>query len=299
MTIIGQKNPAITVIIPAYNCHNKLPACIDALFFQNFTDFEIILVDDASTDGTKDYCEHLAGHYKNICCLSQARNAGQGLARNAGLAAAKGEYILFVDADDTMHSTMLSSLFHAAQKSAADMVICGYTESSDTKERSVLPAPHYTPRALLQDRRLVGAPWNKLFRRSFLQKNVITFPHCRFAEDTAFVCKALACNPVIQSCPVALYNYSMHVGNTSHSLSQRCEVFIALEDIRQFLHTRGVYAQYRTIYWKIIGNYTLRYPLYLLLVASLWQGKKRRENLRAVPQYLKALATFLYRHIKG
>lgn len=289
---------AITVIIPVYNSIATLPACLEAFQTQRFTNFEIILVDDGSTDGTQRYCTAMAQKFSHISCLSLSSNAGQGPARNAALALAQGEYVLFSDADDTVHENILLHLHTAAVESAADIVICGYTEISDTATHTIIPAKHYTALTLLQDRRLVAAPWNKLFRRSFLQKNAIIFPHCRSAEDMAFVCKALTCNPTISSCQEALYNYITHVNNTSHSLARRAEALIALRDFKDFLRTHTIYTQYRRIYWHLFFNFAIRYPLHLLLISSLWQGKNRWQNIAAIPHYLKELSIFLYTNAK-
>ncbi|MEG2172737.1 MAG: glycosyltransferase, partial [Desulfovibrionaceae bacterium] len=290
--------PAISVIIPVYNCLATLPACVEALFAQDFTNFEIVLVDDASSDGTSDYCRTLAEHHAQISCLNLPVNGGQGSARNAALTVAQGDYILFVDADDSVTPRMLGLLYQQAQHSAADIVICGYYEISASLTRTILPAASYTPQALLHDRRLLAAPWNKLFRRAFLTEHGISFPPCRSAEDMAFVVKALLCHPRLASCPQALYQYAMHEGNTSHNLARRADAFFALRDVKQFLLQHNIYAPYRASYWTLVFNFALRFPLHLFLVVSLWQGKQRWENIRALPVYLTALVVFLYQNVK-
>ena len=113
----------ISVIVPVYNTAPYLPECIRAILAQTYENLEILLIDDGSTDGSGQICEEFARRDSRIRCIRQ-ENRGLSAARNRGLDAARGQYISFVDSDDTVAPAMLEKLLAALQKSEADMALC-------------------------------------------------------------------------------------------------------------------------------------------------------------------------------
>lgn len=104
--------PLISVIVPVYNVEKYLPQCLDSLIKQTFLPFEIICVNDGSTDGCNEILSRYAAKDRRIRLICQ-NNRGLSAARNAGLKKAKGQYVLFVDSDDFLHPETLSSLYRA------------------------------------------------------------------------------------------------------------------------------------------------------------------------------------------
>ena len=102
-------NPLISVVIPVYNAEQFLPACLDSVLHQDYPSFEILVIDDGSTDGSAALIDRYAAREPRIVALHQ-RNAGVSAARNRGLTEARGEYIAFVDADDRVTPSYLSHL---------------------------------------------------------------------------------------------------------------------------------------------------------------------------------------------
>lgn len=115
--------PAVSVIVPVYNAGRHLPRCVQSIQSQTMRDLEIILVDDGSTDGSAQLCEELASADSRIRVFHK-KNGGVSSARNFGIEKAKGEYLLFVDADDFIHPDMLSILFNGAQSVGAGIAAC-------------------------------------------------------------------------------------------------------------------------------------------------------------------------------
>ena len=115
----------VSVIVPIYNVEKYLLRCIDSLIAQSLKDIEVILVDDGSPDQCPQLCDEYAEQYKNIKVIHQ-KNAGLGMARNAGLKIAKGEYIAFVDSDDYLDTDALEKLYQTAKKESADTVLGAY-----------------------------------------------------------------------------------------------------------------------------------------------------------------------------
>lgn len=116
------KNPRVSLIIPAYNAENYIARTIDTVLGQSFSDLEIIVVDDGSTDGTPKIIDWYAEKYSGVKAIHQ-KNGGTPAARNAGVAQADGEYIGFMDNDDMIHPDMIARLYHAAVESDCDIAV--------------------------------------------------------------------------------------------------------------------------------------------------------------------------------
>ena len=119
--------PLISVIVPIYNCARYLPQCIESILAQTYTNLEIILVDDGSTDNSRKICNDYAAMDLRIKVIHQA-NAGVSVARNIGLKWARGEYIGFVDADDYIAKDMYEYLYSLIFKYQTKISICNYYE---------------------------------------------------------------------------------------------------------------------------------------------------------------------------
>ena len=112
----SDKAPTIYVIVPIYNIENYIRLCIKSILQQTFQDFEIILVNDASSDNSLRICMELFGKNNKISILNSNKNLGPGLIRNAGLEKARGKYIMFIDSDDAILPYALERLYNAAEK---------------------------------------------------------------------------------------------------------------------------------------------------------------------------------------
>lgn len=192
--------PEISVIVPLYNAKPYIQAAIDSVLRQTFQDFEVIIVDDASTDGSYELCQKLYGANEKIRLCRHARNKTVGGARNTGLEQAEGKYIAFLDSDDLYMPEALSIMHKAAEAYGAEVVHSpgcrvptGDQEhiSSTDEFRTIIfddmPVSE-TPVLISADksyrvekwahRKLYGTVWNKLFRKDFLDIYGI-----RFEED--------------------------------------------------------------------------------------------------------------------
>ena len=176
-----KKQPEISIIVPVYKTERFLSACISSILAQTFTDFELILVDDGSPDSCPALCDAAAAKDSRIRVIHQ-KNRGLSVARNAGLDAAEGEWIAFVDSDDTITPDFCTKLYHAAQEAGAQMAVCNYRQVDEALppireqylhvRREVL-----TPEQALEHSTLLPymVVWNKLYHRSI-------FAQLRFAE---------------------------------------------------------------------------------------------------------------------
>lgn len=119
---------AVSVIVPVYNVEKYLKECIDSILVQTFKDFELILVDDCSTDGSRNICRELRDKYPNVTLICNIENKGPSISRNNAIAIAKGKYITFIDSDDWVAPNYLYSMYAVAEKENADVVCMGYTD---------------------------------------------------------------------------------------------------------------------------------------------------------------------------
>ena len=145
--------PSVSVVIPVYDVKPYLERCIDSVLNQSFQDFELILVDDGSKDGSSEICDRYAGRWEKVSVIHQA-NVGAGLARNRGLEAAKGRYIMFSDSDDYMDGDLLKNLYEAAATEDADCAVAGCTMVYADKTMRALPG--VKRKELFQSREEVG-----------------------------------------------------------------------------------------------------------------------------------------------
>lgn len=125
----------ISVIVPVYNTIKYLNNCVASVLSQTYDDFELILIDDGSTDGSRELCDTLALNDKRIKVIHK-KNGGLSSARNAGLDCAEGDYITFVDSDDYIHPQMLETLLYSIEKENADISM-GFIENTDSMTATI------------------------------------------------------------------------------------------------------------------------------------------------------------------
>lgn len=191
-------NPKISVLVPVYNVEKTLDRCMESILNQTFKDFEVIMVDDGSTDSSGAICDKYAEKYDFIRVIHK-NNEGLGPTRDAGVLAAKGEYIYHCDSDDWLKEDLLEKAYNAITENNADVVIFGY-DMYDKKDLSKLfgsvsiDAGVYIGKD--EVRRLfvkhyhnafiVLTAWNRLYKRSFLIDNELFFPALRRCQDMAY-----------------------------------------------------------------------------------------------------------------
>lgn len=180
-------NPTISVIVPVYNASAYLNKCIDSILAQTYRDFELILVNDGSTDDSLAVCNKYAEADSRIIALNK-ENGGQGTARNAALDRACGEYIAFVDADDSVKPEMLEQMLKALRQTESDMAVCGIAVDNGIyiTDKPVFAEPRVFSTAELMREYVTTAhiftgPCNKLYKACLFED--IRFPSFRANED--------------------------------------------------------------------------------------------------------------------
>ena len=216
-----ESRKTISIIVPVYKTERFLNACIASILAQTFTDFELILVDDGSPDSCPALCDAAAAKDSRIRVIHQ-KNRGLSGARNAGLDAAEGEWIAFVDSDDTITPDFCAKLYHAAQETGAQMAVCNYRQVDEALtpireqylhvRREVL-----TPEQALEHSTLLPymVVWNKLYHRSIFAQ--LRFAEGKLNEDTLLIAYAYEKAEKIANIPDAMYLYRKVAGSIVNS----------------------------------------------------------------------------------
>ncbi|MBR4473718.1 MAG: glycosyltransferase family 2 protein [Oscillospiraceae bacterium] len=217
--------PQISVIVPVYNVEPYLRRCVDSILAQTFTDFELILVDDGSTDRSGAICDAFAQRDLRVRVIRQ-ENGGQSSARNAGLDAARGTYICFIDSDDSVSKDLLEKAIHPLLNGAELSVFqhCEIFPKGLENESEYIPGDiaihdqqerlEFIVSQLLQGK--IGWGMGRMFRREIIEKNHIRFIDNRkiFAEDLCFSLYYCIFVSKISVIPDVLYHYYVRDDST-------------------------------------------------------------------------------------
>ncbi len=216
----------LSIIVPVYNVEHYLSQCLDSLVKQTIDDFEIIIVDDGSTDNSGEIAQRYAENYKNLIRLFLKENGGQGSARNLGLKHACGEYVGFVDSDDWVDLDMYETMFKTAIKTTADIVIC------DMEDHFPNQAPiHYHISKSADKFSQTPSACNKLFRRSFIGD--LRYLTDIWYEDFNFTTKLLLQTEKIAYSPSVSYHCHCRPISTMHNQNslKNLDILKSFDDI--------------------------------------------------------------------
>lgn len=207
----------VSIIVPFYNAGRYFDRCVRSLLSQTWRETEFIFVDDGSQDDSRQQLEALLeGPFRErkeqVRILVQ-ENAGVCRARQAGLEAAGGDYLLFADADDWVEPVMVEKLVRAARASDSDLVCCGYCKEYGDRTVFREEAEYRRIRPLLSDliagRNFHGYLWNKLFRRSLLQAHELCWPVASIRDDLVLTYQLAYYARKITWLPDPLYHYRL------------------------------------------------------------------------------------------
>ena len=202
----------ISVIVPIYNVEKYLNKCVSSIINQTYKNLEIILVDDGSPDNCPKMCDEYASKDSRIKVIHKL-NGGLSDARNAGLDIAKGEYIVFVDSDDYIHSEMISILYDVIVKTEANIVQCNFRKVKDNEyvEANTNSYEIFTfnteqaLESLIKENPLKQVVWNKLYKKEIF--NELRFEVGKVNEDDFFTYQAFAISNKVSYINKELYYY--------------------------------------------------------------------------------------------
>lgn len=221
----NKNSPAVSIIIPMYNVEKYIAGCLDSILEQTLKNFEVILVDDCSTDNSRSIAENYLTKFDNnqFKFIALEKNHGNpATPRNIALQFARGEYILFVDSDDAITPTALEELYSTAKELDADILSCRrfymFNGESVKNPRRISirgveikkPVPVSDPVVAYSRHQFFVMTWTHFYKRELIVKNKIEFPNIPMTEDSFFVFFALAFAKKVFRIPNVYYYYRKH-----------------------------------------------------------------------------------------
>jgi glycosyltransferase involved in cell wall biosynthesis len=317
--------PFLSIIIPVYNVEQYLRDCLNSVLVQTYPDYEVICVNDGSTDGSMAILEEYQRKYPQITIISQT-NKGLSAARNAGIQAAKGDYIFFLDSDDWIEPDTLKIL---AEKQSSEDMVCfngrryfedGRTEESDSgiEETQMIGWEYYNKYALLPRKFHFVCSVLRLYRREYLLKNTLFFEEGIYHEDNLFTPLACYYAQTVKVIPDCLYVYRIRKGSITQTpnvqrlfdmitiANNLSDFFIPIRDIDKSQLYREIAGEYFGAFTsgnvKLFGNKDIeikeRINWKSFKIVSVYPRHRRIYVLLRIQLYLFRLYLKLESHIK-
>lgn len=272
--------PYFSLILPVYNVEKYVKRCVNSLLRQEYTDYEIILVDDGSTDSSGSICDKLADKNNNIFAYHK-ENGGLSDARNYGMDRAKGNYILFIDSDDWVDEKLLISLHNHLNKSNVDILKFGFQKMQEGNykntffsyfnigvydrrqiEETILPYTIGPKRLFCYEQNACKSVWSHVYSLNFLRENNIRFVSEReiLNEDYLFNLHTLLYAKSLEVTHYILYYYDYREGSLSKRyITNEFERKLKLHrEYKLLLERNGLFERYETPYYSecVDGFYT-------------------------------------------
>ncbi len=237
----------ISIIMSVFNVEKYLEQCLNSIFNQTYKNIELIIINDGSTDKSKDIIDKYKEKYSNIVYIEQ-QNRGLSEARNLGLKISKGQYILYVDSDDYLETTMLEYMINKIEQDNSEMVIIGhnefydnyinknynvYLDISDEKIYSGLEVADLMLRC-----KIMGVAWNKLYKRELLIRDEFIFESGRYTQDWYPIFKHITKLEKVSFVNKPLYKYRLsNTSTTSKKNQKRLEDYYhAVNSILEYIY---------------------------------------------------------------
>lgn len=227
----------LSIIIPIYNTEDYLEECLNSLLEQNYYNFEMILIDDGSTDKSSDICKKFLT--KTNIFYIKVENKGCSEARNLGIKKAKGKYIIFIDSDDYIEKNILKELCKILKEKNLDLLWFGMNRINGNKKSKIKDNDY------LDDRSPTFASVsNKIYKRELIEKNHILFnSEIHMGEDRIFNYKYFYYSNNILKIKENYYNYRDNPKSVTNilGLKRKKEIFKAFDDINIFYKSKEIY----------------------------------------------------------
>lgn len=247
----------VTVIVPVYNAEENIRKCIKSIINQTYKNFELLIINDGSTDHSLDIIHYYEKQHKNIRVIDK-KNEGVAKTRNLGIEKAHGEYIMFVDNDDYLDENYLKEHIQTIINSDFDIVISGYRRINS--ELKILHTEKL--KDTYWSKFIIMAPWAKIYKKSFLINNNVQFLNYGIGEDVYFNLVVYSYMPKIKIIDYVGYNWFLNtksVSNTSQKgLNNNIDILVLLDKILAHYTTLDKYTSY----------YLTRYYIWYLLFSG-------------------------------
>ena len=281
-----------SIIVPVYNAEKYLDACADSVLGQTFRDFELLLIDDGSSDDSGALCEKIAAQDARVSVIHQ-NNSGPSVARNKGIQKAKGEYLLFLDSDDCYaDTTVLQKVTSCILASGADVVCMNYARFGGrpgARGAALLPMQECSDPGQMVARTIyTSSACLKAIRTKLVRGAGICFPEGVRCEDVDFCGRVLAMAPSMAYCPDASYLYRVNPASATHNITRQTveNLFAIIESLEN--QAQAMPEEYPQRSWLL--NYTAFQYATLIINENLCTQplpRALRQRIRAARGLLK------------
>lgn len=288
--------PELSVIVPVYNAEQYLEQCIGSILGQTYIDFELILVNDGSTDNSLQICNLYSQKDSRVRVFSK-ENGGSTSARKYGIMQAIGEYVTFVDADDWIEKDYYWEAFSLINQYHPDIMVCGYKQGSDGNYSCCsnhIDSGYYEKESLnkiynqllytgdFYEAGVIPAPWNKIFKRMLVTPFQLKVPDSiRMGDDAAFTYPAiLEADSILIKNEIQKYFYRYVPDSLSRSYDEK--YFDRLQEFYDMLDFDIKEKSF--VVWKQLQYY---WAFMILLGCSQCLGRMRQKGYRSIVRELK------------
>jgi glycosyltransferase involved in cell wall biosynthesis len=280
----------VSIIVPVWNGEDYIENCLKSAFNQNFDSIEYLLYDNCPTDNTMHIARKVvneSNRVKDIRILGGEINTGAGFSRNICMKEAQGEYIFFLDSDDLLPENSIADLYKETNNGNADLVIGSFTSINYINKGDINPWSHtfnnqlikgnFAPANYYFDKGIYVMPWNKLVKKSFIEKYAISFAEVGFHSDNFFTLQLLLQAQEMSTVNSNTYIYSIRKGSIMQTLGENSKIgyLQACKDYgnfsHQFLNT--------PIAAKLVNYiYTFRYSFFMKIKHDTSISRKDRRK---------------------
>ena len=281
----------ISIVVPVYNVKEYLEGCVASLVDKNVSEYEIILVDDGSTDGESgDLCDKISDKYPNVVRVIHQDNMGLGGARNTGIREAKGEYICFIDSDDKVVPGAIALLVNKIKESYPDVLSFNlYTDDGEGHTSFVHSNHFYLDKPFCLSERpefLLSLPnaCSRVWKKKLFTENGIMFPPRVWYEDIRTTTKLFAVAESIVTIKDGLYLYLQRSGSIMHSakLGRNKEIIDAFEDVISWYKENDLFEKYRYVLCRLCIDH-----VYLAASVRILRADPKHPLLKEFYSYLR------------
>lgn len=292
--MLKQTKPIISIILPVYNTSPYLEECLNSIQSQSFKDYELICIDDGSSDNSYEILKK----YENIienCKVIYQDNQGVAKARNVALSNVTGDYIVFIDSDDYIEPNYLERLYNESCNTNADVVICNFYKYYDNlnlklpviyKKASGLYSSHDILKSLIPDNLIHSYLWNKLWKKELFDN--IEFPNIKY-EDISIMCDLFYKAKKVSIINDTLYYYRIRKTSIvrNYSISTQNDYVKAFGFIRLFLKDKNLYEKYKFSFSLLsIKVFLVMFFINIFLISEYKNLKIAFENFTSFSRFI-------------
>lgn len=291
---MAMEYPLLSIIIPAYNVEDEISKCLNSILHQSYSNIEVIIVDDGSTDKTSILCDEYALKDSRIRVFHNS-NGGMSAARNYALDRMTGSYLTFVDSDDWLENDILNiGMQYLIDNPSVDALRFGHTNYWSDQEKTIVPATEFhlsRPNDIYREYALKlqinQYPWGKFFKRSVFEN--VRFPIGKYYEDVPTIFRALKNIKVFDGLSISGYAYRRYrVGSVTRTMDDR--IFDLHKNIEDLYHEA-----FETNPTLITYINTMQVMHLRVNMVAAWEDKgKRKDWFRKFRPFIKEARKYPY-----